>query len=87
MFFRYAYIGEKKNELTEVYSKLNQLEYKCKECEWTTKFLVESDEEYLNKIKDAREKAGYHRNLYYLPPDEWAEDEQIAQKLKDLGYW
>lgn len=87
LFFRYSYFAEKGDETEKVYGRLNQLEYKCKKCEWTTKFLVEADSDYIDKIMTNREKAGYHRNLYYLPPDEWSEDEEIKKKLESLGYW
>lgn len=87
MFFRYAYISNPTDKLGQYYSELNQLEYKCKKCEWIAKFLVEADREYLDKVMDSREKAGFQRNLYYMPPEEWSEDAEIKQKLKALGYW
>ena len=86
MFFRYSYIAPRDDEINKIYGALNQIEYKCKKCAWTTKFLVEAGGAYLTEIMDMREKAGYHRHLYYMPPEEWNEDKEIEKQLAALGY-
>ena len=86
MFLRYSYMAPRDDHINEIYGCLNQLEYKCKKCAWTTKFLVETSGGYLSGIMDKREKAGYHRHLYHQEPGEWAEDKEIEKQLQALGY-
>ncbi len=86
MFLRYAYISPREDATQQVYGTLNQIEYKCKKCAWTTKFLVEDDQDYLKEVMDMREKGGCHRNLFYLKPEQWAEDEEMKKQLAALGY-
>ena len=86
MFFRYAFISNMDDAINKVYGMLNQIEYKCIKCAWTTKFLVEAPADYLLKVQDIREKQGFNRNLYYMTPEEWLKNKEIEKQLSALGY-
>lgn len=62
---------------------MNQMAYKCKKCSWFIRFYVFWENKYLERIrKDFRN--GEH---FWVPMQDFLDDDIIKQRLADLGYF
>jgi len=83
MFFRCSVLYLTRKRERGITRPINQISYKCPDCAWVSRFNVEDDQEYIQKVFERRGLV----DLYVPPVEEWMrENEEIRKQLAALGY-
>ena len=66
----------------------NCMAYKCPSekgemCGWFIRFFITSNEKYLMKIRDKYRKG----ENFFVPVEDFRNDDAIKERLESLGYW
>ena len=70
------------DSLPSCFQYVDDMQWKCPECDCCQLFGVAITREEFLKMKEARNGSGT-----YMPLEEWFEDELISNRLKALGYF
>jgi len=62
---------------------MNQMAYKCRKCRWFIRFYIFWELEYIEKIRNTY-RGGEH---FWVPMEDFLNDEIIKERLADLGYF